>query len=167
LFCWDYYFLFIPAYSIQALHGYKSVVKRLLPLLLLLPAPALSIPVVPNFQQGVLQQHVETSSVVQESIKSFSFNSGYELTTGGTNVAPSTGNVAPTGYTNINNVVEGVTQTFTSPDLSDKPVYNIVNPGQSFTYFETLQGPGLVNFTQIDRTTTIESISDSTSTFSQ
>ena len=133
----------------------------------LLASPVSAIPVVPNFQQGVLQQHVETSSVVQETIKSYSFNSGYELTTGGTNVAPSTGNVAPTGYTNINNVVEGVTQTFTSPDLSNKPAYNIVNPGQSFTYFETLQGPGLSNFTQIDRTTTIESISDSTSTFSQ
>ncbi len=136
-------------------------------ILFILASPVSAIPVVPNFQQGVLQNHVETSSVIQETIKSFSFNSGYELTTGGTNVAPSTGNVAPTGYTNINNVVEGVTQTFTSPDLSNKPEYNIVNTGQSFTYFETLNGPGLSNFTQIDRTTTIESISDSTSTFSQ
>ena len=136
-------------------------------ILLLLASPASAIPVVPNFQQGVLQNHVETSSVVQETIKSFSLNTVYELTTGGTNVAPSTGNVAPTGYTNINNVVEGVTQTFTSPNLSNKPSYSIVNPGQSFTYFETLHGPGLTNFTQIDRTTTIESISDSTSTFSQ
>jgi hypothetical protein len=136
-------------------------------ILFLLASPAKAIPVVPNFQQGVLQNHVETSSVVQESIKSFSFNTGYELTTGGTNVAPSTGNVAPTAYRNVNNVVEGVTQTFTSPDLSNKPSYSIVNQGQSFTYFETLNGPGLTNFTQIDRTTTIESISDSTSTFSQ
>ena len=132
-----------------------------------MPDSVSAVPVVPNFQQGVLQNHVETSSVIQETIKSFSFNTGYELTTGGTNVAPSTGNVAPTGYANVNNIVEGITQTFTSPDLSDKPIYNIVNPGQSFTYFETLQGPGLSNFTQIDRTTTIESISDSTSTFSQ
>ena len=63
--------------------------KRLLLLLLLMPDSVAAIPVVPNFQQGVLQQHVETSSVVQETIKSFSFNTGYEMTTGGTNDAPS------------------------------------------------------------------------------
>ena len=89
------------------------------------------------------------------------------MTITGTNVAPTTGNVAPTGYTTTNNTVDGVTQTFVSPDLTTKPTYEIVNPGGGFQYSESLNGPGLVNFTQIDRTTTIESISDSTSTFSQ
>ena len=134
---------------------------------LLFATPVAAVPVVPNFQQGVLQQHVETSSVVQETIKSFDFRSGYEMTITGTNVAPTTGNVAPTGYTTTNNTVDGVTQTFVSPDLTTKPTYEIVNPGGGFQYSESLNGPGLVNFTQIDRTTTIESISDSTSTFSQ
>jgi hypothetical protein len=136
-------------------------------ILLLFASPAAAVPVVPNFQQGVLQQHVETSSVVQETIKSFDFRSGYEMTITGTNVAPTNGNVAPTRYTTTNNTVDGVTQTFVSPDLTTKPTYEIVNPGAGFQYSESLNGPGLVNFTQIDRTTTIESISDSTSTFSQ
>ena len=136
-------------------------------IILLFAAPVAAVPVVPNFQQGVLQQHVETSSVVQENIRSFDFRSGYEMTITGTNVAPTTPNVSPTGYTTINNTVEGVTQTFVSPDLTTKPTYEIVNPGQSFQYAETLNGPGLSNYTVIDRTTTIESISDTTSTFSQ
>lgn len=141
--------------------------KRFLLLLLLTPTSISAVPVVPNFQQGVLQQHVETSSVVQETIKSFDFRSGYEMTITGTNVAPIGGTVAPSAYTTINNTVEGVTQTFVSPDLTTKPAYEIVTPGASFQYAETLNGPGLANFTEINRTTTIESISDSTSTFSQ
>lgn len=126
-----------------------------------------AVPVVPNFQQGVLQNHTETRSTVQETIQSFDFRTGYQLTVGGSNVTPSTGNVAPTGVTYQTNTVQGVGTVYTSPDLTNKPAYNIVTPGGSFTYFETLEAPGLSNYTQIIRETTIESISDSTSTFSQ
>ena len=57
--------------------------------------------------------------------------------------------------------------TYVLPSLTNKPTYSIVNEGADFNYYETLEVPGLTNYTHVMRETTIESISDSTSTFSQ
>ena len=136
-------------------------------LLFLFSNPAYSTPVVPNFQTGVLQQHVETKSTILENIQSFEFRSGYQFTVGGLNVKSSTGNVAPTGWEKQTSTVQGVGSTYVIPSLTNKPSYNIVDEGQAFSYYETLEFPGLSNYTSIQRETTVESISDSTSTFSQ
>tara|TARA_B100001057_G_C22677925_1_gene882599 strand:+ start:299 stop:727 length:429 start_codon:yes stop_codon:yes gene_type:complete len=141
--------------------------KKYLFLGLLFQVPVYSQPVVPNFQTGVLQQHVETKSTVLENIQSFEFRSGYEFTVGGLNVESSTGNVAPAGWEKQNTTVQGVGSTYVIPSLTNKPSYNIVNEGATFNYYESLQFPGLTQYTNITRETTIESISDSTSTFSQ
>ena len=136
-------------------------------LLLVTTTPLKAIPVIPNFQQGVLQQRVETKSTILEDIKSYDIRNGYEMTIGGTNVESSTGNITPEGWTKVNTTINGVGTTYVSPDLETKPSFQIVDQGASFNYFETLETPGISNFTHITRETTIESISDSTSTFSQ
>lgn len=136
-------------------------------LLLVTTTPLQAIPVIPNFQQGVLQQRVETKSTILEDIKSYDIRNGYEMTIGGTNVESSTGNITPEGWTKVNTTINGVGTTYVSPDLQTKPSFQIVEQGASFNYFETLETPGISNFTHITRETTIESISDSTSTFSQ
>ena len=136
-------------------------------LLLLTSAPLQAIPVIPNFQQGVLQQRVETKSTILEDIKSYDIRNGYEMTIGGTNVESSTGNITPEGWTKVNTTINGVGTTYVSPNLETKPSFQIVEQGASFNYFETLETPGISNFTHITRETTIESITDSTSTFSQ
>tara|TARA_R100000655_G_scaffold625_1_gene2604 strand:- start:965 stop:1393 length:429 start_codon:yes stop_codon:yes gene_type:complete len=141
--------------------------KRIFLMLFVFNSPCFAGAVIPNFQQGVLQNHTETSSVVVENIKSFDFRNGYQLTTGGMNISPSTNNVAPTGHTTNTQTVQGVNTTVTTPSYTTRPTYNIVDEGASWNYFETLETGGLTNFTEINRTTTIESISDSTSTFSQ
>jgi len=46
-------------------------------------------------------------------------------------------------------------------------MYSIVNEGESFMFYETLETGGITNYTHIMRTTEIENITDSTSTFSQ
>tara|TARA_B100000212_G_scaffold259775_1_gene199731 strand:+ start:220 stop:648 length:429 start_codon:yes stop_codon:yes gene_type:complete len=140
---------------------------RLIGLYALFFAPVYAAPVIPNFQQGVLQQHVETKQTIIEDIKSFDIRNGYQLTVGGENVKSNTGNVAPAGWTKVNTTVQGVGTTYVSPDLNNRPTFSIVNEGQSFMYYETLETPGITNFTHITRETTVESISDSTSTFSQ
>ena len=43
--------------------------------------------------------------------------------------------------------------------------YSIVNEGAAFSYYETLESPGISSMTKIIEEQTIESISDSTSTF--
>ena len=50
----------------------------------------------------------------------------------------------------------------------DRPIYSTRDiEGDSFMYYETLETPGITNYTHIQRTQTIENITDSTSTFSQ
>ena len=140
---------------------------RFILLLSFISVPVYAQNVIPNFQQGVLTQRSETKSTTVEDIKSFDIRNGYQLTIGGENVKSSTGNVAPTGWTKLDTTVQGVGTTYVSPNLDNKPTFSIVNEGQSFQYFETLETPGITNYTQILRTTTIENVTDTVSTFSQ
>ena len=140
---------------------------RFILLLSFFSVPVYGQSVIPNFNQGVLIQRSETKSTTVEDIKSFDIRNGYQLTIGGENVKSSTGDVAPAGWTKLDTTVQGVGTTYVSPDLNNKPTFSIVNEGKSFQYYETLETPGITNYTQILRTTTIENITDTTSTFSQ
>ena len=136
-------------------------------LLLLLAAPAAAIPVVPNFQQGVLSSTTRTKTKVNEVINSYEYRTGYEYSASGTNIAPVGGAIAPASLTTTTNTLNGVSSRWTGLDPASKPVWNIVNQGASFQFVETLQGPGLTNHTLINRETDIESLTETTSTFSQ
>tara|TARA_Y100000356_G_scaffold34864_1_gene26425 strand:- start:639 stop:1067 length:429 start_codon:yes stop_codon:yes gene_type:complete len=140
---------------------------RFILLLSFISVPVYGQSVIPNFNQGVLTQRSETKSTTVEDIKSFDIRNGYQLTIGGENVKSSTGDVAPAGWTKLDTTVQGVGTTYVSPNLDNKPTFSIVNEGQSFQYYETLETPGITNYTQILRTTTIENVTDTTSTFSQ
>ena len=143
----------------------KSWLSKL-PFLLLTFAPQVRAEkIVPNFQQGVLNNHTETKSVIKRDLTVFEFRNGYELTVGGTNVKPSTNNIAPSGFVKTPGTVSGTATTYVMPDLTTKPQYSIVNNGASFSYYETLETPGIKSMTKIIEEQTIESISDSTSTF--
>ena len=140
---------------------------RFILLLSFFSVPVYAQSVIPNYQQGVLTQRSETKSTTVEDIKSFDIRNGYQLTIGGENVKSSTGDVAPAGWTKLDTTVQGVGTTYVSPNLDNNPSFSIVNEGESFQYYETLETPGITNFTQILRTTTIENVTDTTSTFSQ
>ncbi len=121
--------------------------------------------IVPNFQQGVLNNHTETKSVINRDLTIYEFRTGYSLTVGGSNVQPSTNNIAPSGVIKTAGSVSGTATTYVMPDLSTKPQYSIVDIGAAFSYYETLETPGIKSMTKIIEEQTIESISDSTSTF--
>ena len=140
---------------------------RFILLLSFFSVPVYAQSVIPNFQQGVLTQRSETKSTTVEDIKSFDIRNGYQLTIGGENVKSSTGNLAPAGWTKLDTTVQGVGTTYVSPNLDNKPTFSIVNEGQSFMYYETLETPGITNYTHIQRTTQIENVTDTLSTFSQ
>ena len=127
--------------------------KRLI-LLLLLPSPAVAVPVVPNFSQGVVSSHTESKTIVKESIVSESYRTGFEYTVSGTGVEPTSGIVSPSAGTNTLN-------------FSSRPSWKQTVPGAAFQYAETFQGPGLIEKVIIDRETITETVIDSTSTFSQ
>ena len=130
---------------------------------------ARAVPVVPNFTQGSMTSHTETTSTVTETINSMDYNTGWQYVVTGTNVE-SSGNLTPTGAGSINATqvtLDGVTSTWNGLNLQDRPEFSIVTPGAAFQFTESYQGPGLSNHTVIQRTTTINSVTDTTSTFTQ
>ena len=146
--------------------------KRILTVLLLLSSgagAARAVPVVPNFTQGSMTSHTETTSTVTETINSMDYNTGWQYVVTGTNVE-SNGNLTPTGADSINATqvtLDGVTSTWNGLNLQDRPEFSIVTPGAAFQFTESYQGPGLSNHTVIQRSTTINSVTDTTSTFTQ
>ena len=145
--------------------------KKVLTVLLLLSSAgaARAVPVVPNFTQGSMTSHTETTSTVTETINSMDYNTGWQYVVTGTNVEAS-GNLTPTGSGSTNNTsitLDGVTSQWTGLNLNQRPNYTMETPGAAFQFTESYQGPGLSNHTIIQRTTTINSVTDTTSTFTQ
>ena len=140
--------------------------KRLLPLLLLISSPAYSVPVVPNFTQGTMQSTTRTTSVVTESIVSHDYNTGHQYSINGSNLTISGSTISPDS-SNVTGTINGQSQSWTGLDLTTRPNVTITNGGQPFQYVETYRGPGLSNMTTINRTTNIESVTETTSVFAQ
>ncbi len=133
----------------------------------LTPQSVGAVPVVPNFTQGSMTSHTETTSTVTETINSIDYNTGYQYVVTGTNISHDGNTISAPSTTAGTNTIEGVTSTWTGLNLNNKPNFTITNPGAAFQFTETYQGPGLATQTIIQRTTTIQSVTDTTSTFTQ
>ena len=144
-------------------------------------APAMAVPVVPNFQQGSMTSHTETESTVTETINSIDYRTGWEYSVSGHGISndgqplnpnvntstvtiqPSTSGTATNGAT----ITGAVTSSFDSLNLGTGSDFTITTPGEAFSFVQTYQGPGMTNQTIIQRTTAIKSVTDTTSTFTQ
>jgi hypothetical protein len=145
--------------------------KRILTVLLLLSSAgaARAVPVVPNFTQGGMTSNTETTSTVTETINSMDYNTGWQYVVTGTNVS-SDGSLTPTGAGSIDVTqvtLDGVTSEWNGLNLNERPEFSITTPGNAFQFTESYQGPGLSNHTIIQRTTTIQSVTNTTSNFTQ
>ena len=127
---------------------------------------AMSVPVVPNFTQGSMTSNTETTSTVTETINSMNYDTGYQYVITGTNIEHDGNTISAPSTTGNSNTLNGVTSTWTNLDINNKPNFTITNSGQPFQFTETYSGPGLTNHTIINRTTTIQSVTNTTSTFS-
>jgi len=124
---------------------------------------ASAVPVVPNFTQGSMTSHTETTQTITETINSMDYSTGYQYSATGSGVTAS-GNLSPgTGTNNV--TIDGVTSTWTG--VNSKPTFTQTTPGAAFQFTETYQGPGLSNHTIIERVTEVTSVTDTTSIFSQ
>ena len=154
--------------------------KRVLVLLLLSfgGTAAHAVPVVPNFQQGSMTSHTETESTVTETINSVDMRTGWEYTVSGVgisndgaalnpNVNTSTVTVSPSVGSGEAAVTGAVTSSFDNLDFGSSPQFTITTPGEAFQFVQSYQGPGVTNQTLIQRVTTIKSVTDTTSTFTQ
>ena len=158
--------------------------KRILTAIALLSigTPVMAVPVVPNFQQGSMTSHTETESTVTETINSIDYRTGWEYSVTGVGidnndqplnppVTTSTVTVTPGGTSaagaNGNSITGSVTSSFDSLDFSQQNNFTQTTPGAAFQFTQSYQGPGMTNQTIIQRVTTIQSVTDTTSTFTQ
>ena len=154
--------------------------KRLITILLLLGSTgaARAVPVVPNFQQGSMTSHTETESTVTETINSIDFRTGWEYSVTGVGVdnngaalnpptSTSTVTLNPSVGTGEGAITGSVTSSFDALDMAATNNFTIHEPGGAFQFTQTYQGPGMTNQTLIQRVTTIKSVTDTTSTFTQ
>ena len=134
----------------------------------LIPQSVSAVPVVPNFTQGSMTSHTETTSTVTETINSMDYATGWQYTVTGTGIeTENNAGLSPADVSTTVMTIDGVTSTWTGLDLDNKPTFTMTTPGAAFQFTESYQGPGLSNHTIIQRTTTINSVTDTTSTFTQ
>ena len=139
--------------------------RKLVTLLFLTSLPAQAVPVVPNFSSGTMSAVTRTTSVVTETISSHDYNTGHTYTLNGSGITID-GNISPSPTTTTHSI-NGTNYQWTGADLTNKPSVTLTTQGNPFQYVESYTGPGLSNITNITRTTNIESVTATTSVFSQ
>ena len=135
-------------------------------------APAQAVPVVPNFTQGSMTSHTETTSKVTETINSIDYATGWQYSVSGTNVTNGGQSLSPNPTTNsvIVNPLGGTEGQVTSANSGlnlNGQSFTIAEPGAAFQFTQTYMGPGVTNQTVIQRTTEVTSVTDTTSIFTQ
>ena len=144
----------------------KKLVIVVTALTVLIPQSVDAVPVVPNFTQGSMTSTTETTSTVSETINSMQYDTGYQYVITGTNIEHDGSSISPPSTTGNSNTLNGVTSTWTDLDLNNKPNFTVTTPGAPFQFTESFSGPGLTNHTIINRTTEIQSVTTTTSVFS-
>ena len=105
-------------------------------------AAAVAAPVVPNLTRGTITSETSSTTEVVEVIRQVEYTTGTSYTVTGTNI-----NIPANPTPGAN--------------------YTIVNQGEPFQFSETYLGPGVASETWIDRTTTVNSTTNSLSVFTQ
>ena len=136
-------------------------------LLLLLPIRALAVPVVPQFRSGSSTTSSTSESIINETITSHQYRTGYSYAASGHNIKSETGYINPTPTTTNEQTVGGVNFSWTSPNLEAIPRWSINTDGAAFSIQETLITPGLDTITNISRTIQTSTTTETTTTFGQ
>ena len=135
--------------------------------LLALPIRTLAVPVVPQFKSGSSTQSSTSQSVINETITSHQYKTGYTYSASGHNIKSETGYINPTPTTTNEQTVGGVNFSWTSPNLEAIPQWSIVNDGAAYSLQETLLTPGLDTVTTITRQINTSTTTEVTTTFGQ
>ena len=135
--------------------------------LLVLPVRTLAVPIVPQFRTGSSTTSSTSESIINETITSHQYRTGYSYSASGHNIQSETGYINPTPTTTDQQTVGGVNFSWTSPNLEAIPRWGIVNNGAAFSLQETLITPGLDTVTSITRQITTSTTTETTTTFGQ
>ena len=135
--------------------------------LLTLPIRTLAVPVVPQFRTGSSTTSSTSESIINETITSHQYRTGYSYSASGHNIKSETGYINPTATTTNEQTVGGVNFSWTSPNLEAIPRWSINTDGAAFSLQETLITPGLDTTTTITRQITTSTTTETTTTFGQ
>ena len=143
--------------------------KLCLLLIFLYPIKTLATPVVPQFRSGSSTTSSTSESVINETITSHQYRTGYTFSVSGHNIESTDidGYIDPTQATVNEQTVGGVNFSWTSIDGTTNPRWKVAVPGNSFSLVESVMAPGLDTITTINRTITTSTTTESTSTFGQ
>ena len=123
---------------------------------MLLPVKTLAVPVVPQFRSGSSQTSSSSESVINETITSYQYRTGYSYSASGHNIESADTNnyINPTATTLTEQTVGGVNFSWTAPNLEAVPRWTITTPG-------------LDTVTTITRTINTSTTVETTTTFGQ
>ncbi len=126
-----------------------------------------AVPVVPQFRTGSSTTSSTSEQIINETITSHQYRSGYSYSASGHNIKSETGYINPTHTTTDEQTAGGVKFSWTSPNLEAIPRWGIVNDGAAFSLQETLITPGLDTVTTITRQINTSTTTETTTTFGQ
>ena len=139
---------------------------RTLPFVLFISSPVYAVPVVPSFTQGSSSSRTETTTNITETIRTTNYNSGYTYSVTGSGVQHDGSTISAPNAT-VNETINGTTYTWTGLDLGEKPNWTQTVQGDGFQFTEVYTPPGLESVSDVTRTIQSESVTDTTTIFSQ
>ena len=139
---------------------------RTLPFVFLISSPVYAVPVVPNFTQGSSTSRTETTTNITETIRTSNYNSGYTYSVTGSGVQHDGSTISAPNAT-VNETINGTTYTWTGLDLGEKPNWTQTVQGDAFQFTEVYTPAWLQSVSDVTRTIQSESVTDTTTIFSQ
>jgi trimethylamine:corrinoid methyltransferase-like protein len=139
---------------------------RVLSFVLFISSPVYAVPVVPNFTQGSSSSRTETTTNITETIRTTNYNSGYTYSVTGSGIKHDGKTISAPNAT-VTETINGTTYTWTGLDLGEKPNWSLKKSGDAFQFTEVYTPPGLESVSDVTRTIQSESVTDTTTIFSQ
>ena len=133
-------------------------------LILFVSNPLYAIPVVPNFSQGSSFSTTRTTTNITEQVKTVEFSgSTYSVTGSG---VTADGNINPS-YTDLETTLNGEKYTWKQVDLNNTANWRLTTDGGAFQFTQVYQQPSVSRITDLTRQITSESVTETTTVFSQ
>ena len=109
---------------------------------------------VPTFRTGSQTTNSTSQSIINETITSYQYRTGYTYSASGHNIKSNDkdGYINPTANKEDIQTINNINFSFTSPELEAVPRWQIVSEGSPFSLQETIISPGLDTITTINRT---------------
>ena len=133
-----------------------------------LPISTIAAPIIPKFTSGNMESHSVTKQIINETIVTQNYRTGYTYNLSGVNIRPITGSkISPDAEYSATQTINGISFQWVTPKLEDKIEWEIVSEGQNFSIMESFLAPGLDATSTVQRTIETEIDSTTTSVFGQ